>query len=126
MIIPVKDTQSLKRAVNHKVQLKEIAEKYGFEGFYLFTTNQLDGSYLVESRFFNPSVGIDEDPATGTAAGPLIGFLELQGYIQKNRDYFVMQGKYMDQPSIIRAQVAEDGIWVSGSSIIVMEGQIYV
>jgi len=41
--------------------------------------------------------GIDEDPATGTAAGPLAGYLEKLGYIQKDFDYQILQGEYVDQ-----------------------------
>jgi trans-2,3-dihydro-3-hydroxyanthranilate isomerase len=66
--------------------LKEISEKFGFEGCYLFTTKSSSEKYLAETRFFNPGMGIDEDPATGTAAGPLAGYLEILGYIKKNQE----------------------------------------
>jgi trans-2,3-dihydro-3-hydroxyanthranilate isomerase len=69
-------------------------------------------------------MGIDEDPATGTAAGPLAGYLEILGYIKKNLNFLILQGKFVEHPSTIRVEVVEDGIWVSGSSTIVMEGQI--
>ncbi len=71
-------------------------------------------------------MGIDEDPATGTAAGPLAGYLEILGYIKKDRHFLILQGKQVSHPSIIRVQVMKNKMWVSGSSVIVMEGQIYV
>jgi trans-2,3-dihydro-3-hydroxyanthranilate isomerase len=126
LMIPVRDEASLQKAIPRKPILKEISEKYGFEGYYLFTTNISKKEYLAEARFFNPGMGIDEDPATGTAAGPLAGYLELLGYIKKNQQYQILQGNYVEHPSTIRVEVVENGIWVSGSSIIVMEGQIYV
>lgn len=126
LMVPVKDEASLKKAIPRKNLLKEISEKYGFEGFYLFTTNTSDKKYLLETRFFNPGIGIDEDPATGTAAGPLAGYLERLGHIKKNKNFLILQGKYVDHPSTIRVEVVENGIWVSGSSVIVMEGQIYL
>jgi trans-2,3-dihydro-3-hydroxyanthranilate isomerase len=126
LMVPVKDEASLKKAIPHKSVLKEIAEKFGFEGCYLFTTKTSGKKYLAETRFFNPGMGIDEDPATGTAAGPLAGYLETLGYIKKNQQYLILQGKYVEHPSTIRVQVVDDGIWVSGSATIVMEGQIYV
>lgn len=126
LMIPVRDEASLQKAIPRKSILKEISEKHGFEGYYLFTTNSSKKEYLAEARFFNPGMGIDEDPATGTAAGPLAGYLELLGYIKKNQQYQFLQGNYVEHPSTIRVEVAENGIWVSGSSIIVMEGQIYV
>ena len=126
LMVPVKDLEALKKAVSHKSLLKEIAEKFDFEGCYLFTTKTSSEKYLAETRFFNPGMGIDEDPATGTAAGPLAGYLEILGYIKKNQHFLILQGKYVEHPSTIRVQVVDNGIWVSGSATIVMEGQIYV
>jgi len=126
LMVPVKDLQALKDASPNKSLLKGLSEKFGFEGCYVFTVNGIENSYLAETRFFNPGIGIDEDPATGTAAGPLAGYLEILGYIEKNRDYKILQGKYISHPSTVRINVASDGIWVSGSSAIVMEGQLYL
>jgi len=126
LMVPVKDLESLKNAAPNKTLLKEIAEKFGFEGYYLFTTNNLNEKYLAETRFFNPGMGIDEDPATGTAAGPLAGYLEMLGHIPKNQDFLILQGQSVEHPSTIRVKVVENGIWVSGSSVIVMEGHIYL
>lgn len=126
LMIPVRDEESLRKAIPRKAILKEISEKYGFEGHYLFTTNSSKKEYLAEARFFNPGIGIDEDPATGTAAGPLAGYLEQLGYINKDQHYQILQGNYVEHPSTIHVQVVDNGVWVSGSSIIVMEGQIFV
>jgi len=45
---------------------------------------------------------------------------------KKNRIYIVLQGKYVDHPSRIRVRVADDGTWVSGTSVIVMEGVLII
>jgi trans-2,3-dihydro-3-hydroxyanthranilate isomerase len=126
LMVPVKNLESLQSAVPNKSLLKQASEKYGFEGCYLFTTNPAGVEYLAETRFFNPGIGIDEDPATGTAAGPLAGYLEKLGYIVKDRDFQILQGTAVKQPSSIHVNVSADGIWVSGSSVIVMEGVIYL
>jgi len=126
LMVPVNNPASLKSAVANKSLLKEVSAKFGFEGFYLFTTNDLNSDYLAEARFFNPGIGIDEDPATGTAAGPLAGYLEQLGYAEINKDYRILQGQYLNHPSIINVKVVNEGIWVSGSAVIVMEGQLYL
>jgi trans-2,3-dihydro-3-hydroxyanthranilate isomerase len=126
LMVPVKNEASLKKAVSHKPRLKGISEKFGFEGFYLFTTKTSSDKYLAQARFFNPGMGIDEDPATGTAAGPLAGYLDILGHIKKNQNFLILQGEYVEHPSTIRVEVVENGIWVSGSAVIVMEGQIYL
>jgi trans-2,3-dihydro-3-hydroxyanthranilate isomerase len=126
LMVPVKNLAALERAVLNKKLLKQASAKFCFEGCYLFTTDQPDQNYLAEARFFNPSIGIDEDPATGTAAGPLTGYLEGLGFIQKHKNYRILQGKLVDQPSAIQVKVVDGGIWVSGSSVIVMEGGLYL
>ena len=80
----------------------------------------------MESRFFNPLIGIDEDAATGTAAGPLIGFLAKNNYTQLNKKYKILQGVKLNQPSIIEVMVRENDILVGGSSIITMQGEISI
>jgi len=127
LMVPVKDGNALRKAIPAKQLLKQLSEKYGFEGFYLFTTNHNeDDGYVAEARFFNPGIGIDEDPATGTAAGPLTGYLYQLGYIEEGKTYKILQGVAIDRPSVIDVQVTADGILVSGSSVIVMEGVIHL
>ena len=83
----------------------------------VFTTGPYKGNQLSVVR-------IDEDPATGTAAGPLTGYLEQLGHIIPHTDYRILQGEQMNRPSIIHVNISDDGIWVSGSSVITMEGQL--
>jgi len=126
LMVPVRDVTALQKATSNKTLLKAISAQYGFEGFYLFTVDGIADGLLAESRFFNPGIGIDEDPATGTAAGPLAGYLHQFGYIKQNEDHQILQGKYIDHPSVIHLNLSNDGIWVSGASVIVMEGKLFL
>ena len=126
LMVPITNKTLLEKAVSHKNLLKAASAQFGFEGCYLFTTNDIDAEYIAEARFFNPSIGIDEDPATGTAAGPLAGYLEQLGYISKDHDCRILQGEFVNQPSVIHVNVTDGGVWVSGSSVIVMEGKLYL
>ena len=125
-MIPIRDVETLHRIVPNKTRLRQLSEESGFEGYYCFTLPASSGNAIAEARFFNPYFGIDEDAATGSAAGPLAGFLHHQGIIEKNRPYTFLQGVSMLHPSIIQVQVEDSGIWVSGSSVIVMEGRLYI
>jgi trans-2,3-dihydro-3-hydroxyanthranilate isomerase len=126
LMVPISNIDRLKSAQPNKHLLKAISEEYGFEGFYLFTTVHQHPEYLAEARFFNPGIGIDEDPATGTAAGPLTGYLQMLGFIKKQEKYKILQGAEVKHHSSIHVQVEDGGIWVSGSSVIVMEGVLYL
>ena len=126
LMVPVRNLETLNSARLNKTLLKEASKEFGFEGCYLFTTNHQKFDYVAETRFFNPSIGIDEDPATRTAAGPLAGYLEHLGFIHQGTDYSILQGELVNQPSVIKVKVVNDGVWISGSSVIVMKGELYL
>lgn len=71
------------------------------EGCYLyaFDPRTPDKAY---ARFFNPTVGLWEDAATGTAAGPLSGYLAEQGRIGDTLS--IEQGVIMGRRSILTLQ----------------------
>lgn len=126
LMVPLKDAAALRDARVEKKLLIQIAEQYGFEGFYCFTIPNNDPEYLAHARFFNPGIGIDEDPATGSAAGPLAGYLLQKGYVRSETDYKVLQGAQIGRPSVIHFNATSEGIWISGSAVIVMEGKIRI
>lgn len=126
VMVPMKNPQLLNDCKPDNRKLIEISKEYEFEGFYCFILAEQDQGYIAETRFFNPLIGIDEDAATGTAAGPLIGFLEKNGYAQRDKGYKILQGVKLNQPSLIETIVRDDGIMVGGSSIITMRGKIYL
>lgn len=126
LMVPLKDTAALGAARVEKKLLIQIAEAYGFEGFYCFTILENDPHYLARARFFNPGIGIDEDPATGSAAGPLAGYLLQKGYVKPGIDYTLLQGAEIGRPSVIHLNAGPDGTWISGAAVIVMEGKIHI
>ena len=126
LMVPLANADALNSAVPEKHLLIQTAEKYDFEGVYCFTIADKDSGYLAHARFFNPGIGIDEDPATGSAAGPLAGFLFQKNRIDLNTVYQILQGEKMGRPSVIQFEVKNDSISISGSSVIVMEGVLFV
>ncbi|MBO9616459.1 MAG: PhzF family phenazine biosynthesis protein [Dyadobacter sp.] len=126
LMVPLKDIAALEAATVNKKLLIQIAENYGFEGFYCFVLSENDPRYTVQARFFNPGIGIDEDPATGSAAGPLAGYLLQKGYVKAGTEYKLLQGLKMGRPSEIRFNAEADNIWISGSAVVVMEGKIHI
>jgi trans-2,3-dihydro-3-hydroxyanthranilate isomerase len=85
-----------------------------------------DGGGL-RSRMFAPSLGVGEDPATGSAATPLAGLLlQLSGADSGSWD--IHQGVEMGRPSLLRttARRTEAGIMttVGGACVPVMRGEI--
>ncbi len=125
LMVPLKSIQVLNKAVSNKSLLIKLAAQYGFEGVYCFAFTENDPENIVQTRFFNPGIGIDEDPATGSAAGPLAGYLYEKKRIAVDTEYQLLQGVQMKQPSMIKFKVSDQDIIVSGSSVITMEGVLY-
>jgi PhzF family phenazine biosynthesis protein len=126
IMVPIKNSQILNSIVPDHKLLIEISKEYQSEGFYCFTVSNQNEGNIAEARFFNPVIGIYEDPATGTAAGPLIGFLTSKKQAKLNTEYKILQGVKLNQPSIIEVMIRENDILVGGSSIITMKGELYL
>ena len=64
-------------------ELLGVLKAAGAEGCYIyaFDANRPQTAY---ARFFNPTVGLWEDAATGTAAGPLAAYLASEGLVANN------------------------------------------
>jgi trans-2,3-dihydro-3-hydroxyanthranilate isomerase len=87
-----------------------------------------DGSGRVHSRVFHPAVGVPEDPATGSAAGPLAVHLARHGVTRFGQRIEISQGVEIGRPSRLLAVAEGSGekitrVAVSGGAVIVAEGR---
>ena len=86
----------------------------------------VDGS--VKTRNFSPGLGVPEDPATGSAAGPLIVHLARHGRVPYAETIEIRQGEEIDRPAHLYARVDGSGdditrVRVGGSAVIVARGE---
>jgi trans-2,3-dihydro-3-hydroxyanthranilate isomerase len=78
-------------------------------------------------RVFCPGMGIPEDPATGSAAGPLGLHLARHGWYTPGQTLTLTQGVEMQRPSELSVRVEGSGehptrISVGGSAVVVAQG----
>lgn len=81
-----------------------------------------------KTRMFAPADGIPEDPATGSAAGPLACHLARHGLIDFGEEIEISQGAEVQRPSTLYARVAGtaekiERVEVGGSAVIVARGE---
>jgi trans-2,3-dihydro-3-hydroxyanthranilate isomerase len=86
-----------------------------------------DGS-CWKTRMFGIGLGVTEDPATGSAAGPLALHLARHGRIAFGDEIEISQGAEIGRPSTLYARVdgtpdAVERIEVGGSAVIVARGE---
>jgi trans-2,3-dihydro-3-hydroxyanthranilate isomerase len=123
LMVPVAGEDELRRASRDDRGCVDVCARAGVESLYLFAVR---GRGDVTARMFDRSAEIGEDPATGSAAGPLGAYLaEHQGAGMPGR-MTIAQGEAVGRPSFIGVDVArKDAGWVAfvgGGVQIVGEG----
>jgi trans-2,3-dihydro-3-hydroxyanthranilate isomerase len=81
-----------------------------------------------KTRMFGPALGVAEDPATGSAAGPLAVHLARHGRIDYGSEIEIVQGVEIGRRSVLHARVdgapdAIERVVVGGSAVIVARGE---
>jgi trans-2,3-dihydro-3-hydroxyanthranilate isomerase len=81
-----------------------------------------------KTRMFSPADGVLEDPATGSAAGPLACHLARHGLIAFGDEIEISQGTELHRPSKLFARVEGssqriDRVEVGGSAVVVARGE---
>jgi trans-2,3-dihydro-3-hydroxyanthranilate isomerase len=127
LMVPVRDEATLRRAARGDAGCREVCATAAAESLYLFTVCA-EGD--VMARMFDASPTIGEDPATGSAAGPLGGYLSTHRLAGMPGAVSVSQGEMVGHPSVLRVDVAANGdswaIDVEGGVWIVGEGSFEV
>jgi trans-2,3-dihydro-3-hydroxyanthranilate isomerase len=95
---------------------------------FVFTPTET-GAY---SRMFAPEHGVVEDPATGSATGPLAAFMMRHGLVGSadGTRFTSEQGVKMKRRSLLHVIVnganGSDGIEIGGNAVLVARGELFV
>ena len=75
-------------------------------------------------RAYCPSDGTAEDPVTGSANACIGAQLLAAGQLRVGDTYVASQGRELGRDGLVEVSVRDDGIWIGGSSITVIDGMI--
>lgn len=123
LLIPLRDRSAIERAKPDAARLLSVLRASGGEGAYLFCRDVARAGSAAHARFFNPTMGISEDAATGTAAGPLGAWLVKEG-LEREGVIRIEQGFTMGRPSLIEIEVGNGGVSISGRGCVSIEGTL--
>ena len=133
-IVPVKTRAAIDAGDADVAALRKIKSAFpsGHVGVLLFSAEAADAEVTTYSRMFSPIPGVTEDPATGSAAGPLGCYLVRHGLVHRDQmhDIVNLQGVAMGRPSRLHMRIAQDNagqitrVQVGGKSVRVGEGTI--
>jgi trans-2,3-dihydro-3-hydroxyanthranilate isomerase len=129
LMIPLENLSDLERSIlDLRIGLRVEQQ---LQVLVLYPFVRLDGG-RIRARGFCSDAGIGEDPATGSAAGPLGIYLGHHGVVTpQNPGFTVHQGVEMGRPSELEVETSftdgsPSGVHVSGSAVMVMEGTIEI
>lgn len=125
--LPVRDAATVSSAVPDTAALMPILIEAGTDGVYVFSVEPGTSGEgrRAKARLFAPVAGIVEDPATGSAAGPLGAYLVRHGVIPSGR-LTISQGVEMGRPSTLVVDVESHpddlAVFVEGGVRVIGEG----
>ena len=119
LIVPLKDAAALADAAPDRQAMRTLLEPLGAIVLYLATIDVDERTARTRGFFLTPA--LTEDPATGSAAGPLLAYLHERDGID---ELVVRQGVEMGRPSRIDCGWADDRPRVSGDVVVVAEGDV--
>jgi trans-2,3-dihydro-3-hydroxyanthranilate isomerase len=132
LIVELTDAAALGRArLDHGLWRRLLAGA-GAHEVYLVTRDAAGLDADFRARMFAPAAGIEEDPATGSAAAALGGWLGLHEVPADGRArYVIAQGHEMGRPSRLEIVVETRAgqvvaVRVGGAAVLVAEGTIEV
>ncbi len=132
LFVPLRDRETVDRAQLDVPRLLAAMGERPRMGVFVFAPDRDPGAGRVYSRMFAPHTsGVPEDPATGSASGPLGAYLVLHGLVTATDEVRIVseQGTRMKRQSFVHIRLAMtgervDSIRVGGSVVPVLEGEL--
>ena len=125
--------QSLLNQLNPDMALlKRISALIDCNGFYVFSMDAQEADILIHGRMFAPAIGINEDPVTGNANGPLGAYLVHHQLVQYDNNSFcfkAMQGEAIGRAGVIDVEVTTRQqkpveVKIAGNAVIVFKAEL--
>jgi trans-2,3-dihydro-3-hydroxyanthranilate isomerase len=129
LLVPLRDREIVDRAVSDAAAQRRLGAAAGRTvPLFLFA---VEGDAVVYSRMFAPTLGIAEDPATGSASGPLGSYLVRHRLVSAAGAARIVstQGVAMRRPSQIHISIggtadAVTSVRVGGEAVLVGRGEL--
>jgi trans-2,3-dihydro-3-hydroxyanthranilate isomerase len=119
LIACVADAAALGRVLPDYDALARLLDPVGALVLYLAHVDAEAGTAVA--RGFVGSAEVGEDPATGSACGPLCAYVAHRTGFERLE---VVQGVEMGRRSVLRAHVESGGVRVGGDAVVVVDGQV--
>jgi len=130
LYIYVKKLSTLRELKPNFKELLRLQLQLNFGGAVVFTLETIDKGSFAHLRFFAPFFGIDEDPVTGSANGPLITVLNKLSFIKIGNEEINLtfeQGDIINRRGRVGVKFipAINELYISGNAVTVLKGEMF-
>lgn len=134
VMIGIKSRKKLDSLAPDMISLSGLSKLIGCNGYFVFTLDSEMSGVLTHGRMFAPAIGINEDPVTGNANGPLGAYLVRNNLVKYSEGAFSFkgeQGTAIGRSGFVEVQVKiEKGepveVQIGGRAVIVFQTSIEV
>ena len=132
LFVPLRDRETVDRAALDVPGMLNVMGSQRLMGIFVFAPDPDPSTGRVYTRMFAPHTsGVPEDPATGSASGPLGAYLVRHGLVKSASEVRIVseQGTRMGRQSFLHIELTMQGdqiqsIKVGGSAVAVLEGEL--
>jgi trans-2,3-dihydro-3-hydroxyanthranilate isomerase len=132
LFVPMASRAAVDRAVSEASPLRRLGDATGLSlPVFLFSLEPGTPEATVYSRMFSPQFGIAEDPATGSASGPLGSYLVHYGLLSGDAAQRIvsLQGQAMGRPSRIHIRIGGSrrtitSVEIGGEAVLIGRGEM--
>jgi len=134
VLIGIKSQDVLNSLQPNMDALLKLSKEIKCNGYFVFTFDTNENNILTNGRMFAPAIGINEDPVTGNANGPLGAYLVKHKLVNTNGKYFRFNGKQgeaVNRTGIVEVEVEIEKeipkkVKVGGNAKIVFQTEIEI
>ncbi len=132
LYVPVGNCQALKNINFNLTEWHNFVSKFWANSLYVFCFEPELNNSDIHARMFAPALGVNEDPATGSAASALAAYLAIRHPLEDGSlQWIIEQGFEMGRPSILTIEADKENndiraIRVGGSSVLVCQGKMEI
>ena len=134
LLVPLRSRETVDRAMSDASASRRLAALTGIDlPIFLFAFSRPGSSETAYCRMFAPEFGIIEDPATGSASGPLGCYLVRHRLVPSDAALRMvsLQGVAMGRPSRVHVSIASSAdeiveVKVGGHAVLVGRGELLV
>ena len=134
LYVPIRRLHTIFSMKPNHFAMSQFLSNRNLRGLSVFTTETVDRDSSVHSRFFAPNIGINEDPVTGSANGPLGVYLFERGEVQATGESVLLigeQGDAIGRRGRVKIRLAVKGsvvtnVRIGGRAVTVFSGEMRI